>query len=223
MTTPNFPFRYNNNAQRWTNATTGRFISEDTVTNEMYRHQKATYNALDSLTKDLYAGRVDVTGWQAAVALELRDAHLAQAMFGAGGRVNMTQANWGRVGGTLADEYRYLTNFASDISSGRVSEAQALARIKQYGNATQQSYWREYAVNTITLLYWVLRPVNNCSDCVNYALSSPYTIDTIPTYPGAGATRCRGNCACYLTRRDVKDDSLEAQNADIARQGAPEF
>lgn len=181
MTTPrvDFNFQYDNRANRWRNPVNGQFVSENTVIAEMRRHQEATYTALDNLTKDLYAGRVNIQQWQTSVALELKDAHLAQAMFGAGGRANMDASKWGRVGGTLADEYRYLTNFANQIANGDISEKQALARIKQYGNATQQSYYREYA---------------NAGD-VPIDGSNP--LDTVP---GAGATRCRGNCKCSLSR-----------------------
>lgn len=202
MTTPNFPYRYNNTYGRWENPT-GQFLSNDAVNAEMRKHQEATFNVLENLTTQLYAGQLSVQQWQIGVAAELKDAHLAQAMYGAGGKANMTQANWGRVGGTLADEYRYLANFAQDISNGSVSEAQALARIVQYGNATQQSYHREYVEGTKEneRIYWRLNPADHCADCVSLASGSPYAPADLPTVPGAGATQCRGNCKCELERQ----------------------
>jgi len=199
-------FRYNNNAQRWTNASTGRFVPEQSVISEMRRHQTATYETLNSLTRQLYAGRINIAQWEIAIASQLKDAHLAQAIFAVGGRANMTSVEYGRVGGTLRDEYRYLANFANDIASGRISERQALARIQQYGNATQQSYWREYALASKSDIYWNLTPADHCQasanglGCVDLALGSPYTVETLPTFPGAGATTCRGNCTCFLSR-----------------------
>lgn len=215
MTTPQFSYQYNNNANRWTNPVTGRFVAESEVVAEMRTHQTATYTALDNLTSDLYARNINLAQWQVAVAQELKDAHLAQAMFGAGGRANMSPTEWGRVGGTLANEYGFLTNFANDIANGTVSEAKALARIKQYGNATQQSYWREYASQSENLLYWLLASVRNCPDCIDLALNSPYTTDSIPTYPSAGVTRCHGNCKCTLVRRVTTAPELLAQNQRI--------
>ena len=150
MTTPNplNQYVYNNTAQRWQSVGSGRFVAEQTIIDEMRVHQEATFSTLDNLTTRLYSGSITVEQWQVAVASQLKDAHLAQAMFAVGGQANMTQANYGRVGGTLRDEYRYLSQFAQDIVDGKVSEAQALARIKQYGRATQQSYYREYARTT---------------------------------------------------------------------------
>jgi hypothetical protein len=207
MTTPNpvatGTYGYNNTAQRWYNTSNGRFVAEQTVTDEMRVHQTAPHNVLDNLTTQLYRGQITLEQWQIGVAYELKDAHLAQAMYAVGGKNNMTQANYGRVGGTLADEYRYLANFANDIASGNVSEAQALARIKQYGNATQASYWREYRNATKELIHWNLNPAEHCGDCLTLAGGSPYKPNELSQVPGDGATQCRGNCRCTLSREAV--------------------
>lgn len=195
-------YTYNNTAQRWYNPASGKFVAAATVTEEMRVHQQATYAVLDGVTRQLYMGHVSLEQWQMVVATELKDAHLAQAMFAVGGRRNMTAENYGRVGGTLADEYRYLNQFAIDIQNG-YSEAQALARIRQYGNATQQSYWREYELATPAdeVIYWIRTPGESCSDCIELEAGSPYEPGTLTTHPGAGATKCRGHCNCIEERR----------------------
>jgi hypothetical protein len=192
-----FTYQYNNRLQRWQNPVNGQMVSEANVIAEMRRHQNATYTALDALTDSLYNGNINIAQWQAGVAQELKDAHLAQAMFGVGGKHNMTFVEYGRVGGTLRDEYRYLARFADDIAAGRQSRAQALARIKQYGNATQQSYWREWSLKE-DYIWWRRNASESCGDCVDLESNNPYTASSLPTYPGAGSTRCRGNCKCTL-------------------------
>ncbi|MEO0595076.1 MAG: hypothetical protein AAF126_03100 [Chloroflexota bacterium] len=203
MTTPRLPYNYDNSTQRWRDPNTGRFVSEDVVVAEMRTHVEATYSTLDSLTERLYSGSITVQQWQVAVASELKDAHLAQSMFANGGRNNMTPVEYGRVGGVLADEYRYLQNFAEQIARGEISEAQARARIRQYGNATKQSYWREYTQRR-EYVRWNLQPGESCADCI--ALDSGgldgnglFRADELPTVPGAGDTVCRGNCNCILS------------------------
>lgn len=196
------PYAYNNTAQRWFDTVNGKFVSESAVTDEMRIHQTATYNVLDNVTRQLYAGSITLEQWQIAVASELKDAHLAQSMFAVGGKNNMGQANYGRVGGTLADEYRYLANFASEIAAGTVSEAQALARIRQYGNATQASYWREYKLAS-ELIYWNLSVAEHCQSCITLASGSPYKPNELNQVPGDGNTQCRGNCKCTLTREEI--------------------
>ena len=192
---------YNLALQQYVNAATGVPILDALVTNEMRLHVAGTFDTLDVLTRRLYAGQSNLAQWQLGVASELKDAHLAQSMYAVGGKANMTAANFSRVGGTLADEYRFLAGFADGIADGTVSEAQALARIQQYGKATQQSYWREFAIASGELIFWVLHPAKHCGGCLALAGDSPFTPETLPTVPGAGDTPCRGNCNCTLERR----------------------
>lgn len=193
-------YAFNQLANRWMDTVTGRFVPNVAVIAEMRLHVAATFSTAQSVTSQLYAGSITMEQWQVAVASELKDAHLAQSMFAVGGKRNMTAVEYGRVGGTLRDEYGHLARFADDIAAGKVSEAQALARIKQYGKATQQSYWREYALASGSKIIWQLHPAEHCADCVDLENNNPYTADTLPTYPGAGATRCHGNCNCTLER-----------------------
>lgn len=190
-------YHFDNRANRWRDITTGRFVSQAQVDNEMRVHQEATIPNLQNLTRELYAGNMTVEQWQITTATELRNARLSQAMLAVGGRANMTSANNGRVGAQLRRDYGYLNNFAQEVANGQVSEAQALARIAQYGRATQSSYWNEWARQQ-PAINWVLHPAEHCGDCIELAANSPYTANTLPTLPGAGATQCRSNCQCTL-------------------------
>lgn len=190
---------YSRSSRRYILISSGAVVPSGVVTAEMRRHVVATFDTLDGLTRQLYSGQLSMEQWQLAVAGELKDAHLAQSMYAVGGKHNMTQANFGRVGGTLADEYRYLSQFADDIAAGRISEAQALARIRQYGKATQQSYWREYAQSRRgKKVNWTVHPGESCSDCLEMEANNPHDVERLTKYPGSGHTQCRGNCNCTL-------------------------
>ena len=191
-------YAYSQLSRRWFNTVSGQLVSQATVVNEMRRHVAGTFETLNGITSQYYSGSITLEQWQIAVASELKDAHLAESMFAVGGKHNMTAVEYGRVGGTLADEYRFLAGFADDIAAGRVSEAQALDRVRQYGKATQQSFWREWSLTRPGLIEWRLHPAEHCGDCVELAAGSPYTAETLPTEPGAGDTQCRGNCNCTL-------------------------
>jgi hypothetical protein len=137
---------------------------------------------LKRMTESLYSGQINLVQWSLGVASELKDAHVASALIGTGGD-SLSLQQLARVGGTLADEYRHLFDFAIGIARGDVSEAQALARISQYGKASQQEYWREYAKVQEKLDAWAALPVLSQS-------------------PGDGSTQCRGNCNCTLSSRE---------------------
>lgn len=52
-------------------------------------------------------------------------------------------------------------------------------------------------------IYWVLgADEDHCSDCPRYAENSPYTLDTLPAFPGDGHSECLGNCRCHLSTHD---------------------
>lgn len=52
------------------------------------------------------------------------------------------------------------------------------------------------------LFDWILGATEkHCDDCPALAALSPYTKDTLFSYPGDGDTECLGNCRCYLRRR----------------------
>lgn len=209
MTTPilDSTFNFDNRSQRWRDSISGRFVANELVRNEMFKHSDATHATLESLTRELYAGDRSLSQWQVAVASELKDAHLAQSMFAVGGRSNMGFAEFGRVGQTLREQYGFLDKFAQEIAAGTVSEAQALARIAHYGDSCKQSYWNEYIKKSGGLLDWILGAVDeqNCDDCPRIAAGSPYTKETIPSSPADGATQCKGRCRCYVTRRGERD------------------
>lgn len=194
-------YTYGNRSQRWRDNRSGQFVSFDRVDREMARHTDATFVALDNMTNALYAGQLSLSQWQLAVAQLLKEAHLAQAMFAAGGKANMGPREWGRVGRMLRDEYQYLAKFAIDIAAGKVSLAQALVRVRLYGRATRATYWNEWTRRREGEVWWVLGIAEHCPDCVTLAENSPYTMKSLPTVPAAGDTECKRNCKCRLEVR----------------------
>ena len=120
-------------------------------------HIQDAQRELEALTRQRYAGRIDLDEWENAAAGVIKDAHLSAATYAREGVGGMGQTEFGRVGGALADEYRFLHGFAQDVQDGKLSEAQALARIDQYANASKQAYWREQAL-MMSEVWWVLNP-----------------------------------------------------------------
>jgi len=194
---------YNKESQQWA-LSGGGPVSGSAVRGEIQRQIAAAQEELAGLTRNLFAGRINTQEWQIASAGVIKDAHLSLAAFGSGGRDGMGFEEFGRVGGTLNSEYRFLNTFAEDLAAGRLTEAQALARIQQYGNAAGQSYNREFDRRTPTGLevWWVLNPGESCNDCVSQAAGSPYAPGELTIFPQSGQTVCRGNCNCELQRRE---------------------
>jgi plasmid maintenance system antidote protein VapI len=165
---------------QWVGITTGAPISQSVLLAESARYVEETQAMLRQLTRRLYVGTIDLTQWQTAALLEIKEASLAQAMLGAGGSVNLSPETLLRVSREVQRQADFLSNFAKQITSQTVSQAQALPRISQYGNVTGRAYWDEWQRNVDTTQ-------------TKYA-----DLPKLTRLPHDGSTECRGNCRCWL-------------------------
>lgn len=188
---------YDTKRQQW--MTDGSPLNADAVIAEMRVHQEASRQLLTNLTNQLYAGQITLEQWQIASASLLKDMHLAQAAFGAGGKDHLTPAELARVEDTLKKEYEFLRDFAVAIAAG-LSLALAVNRILMYAIGSQQSYWWSlvHSLPSAARIFWKLGSSEHCPDCLALAAGSPYTPATLRTVPGAGATECLSHCKCTL-------------------------
>lgn len=112
--------------------------------------------------------------------------------------------------GVLEDEHAFLQGFRQDLESGRytgedgVRDGDAVAaRAELYARrltGTANEVW-VLSLPDDTLLAWHLgaEDSSTCTDCPELAEASPYTPDTLPTYPGKGETLCGANCRCDVS------------------------
>lgn len=152
----------------------------------------------ESLARSLASGDLSVAQWERAVRALQKRAFVAEYSLGAGGRYMMGRQDYGRIGGLLGNQYRFLRSFAQDIADGKLSEAQIAERTKLYLASATQAYERGKASGYAGLvlpafpadgsmpcrcrcawrideksLYWectwVIRPGDSCSVCLDYA------------------------------------------------------
>jgi hypothetical protein len=105
----------------------------------------------------------------------------------------------------LKGEEFYLAKFLDDLDLGRyvgedgdLSERAVAARARMYLTKAKATANEAWALTDGGPFTWVLGEAEHCGDCLDLAARSPYTIDTIPTYPRAGSTLCMFNCRCLL-------------------------
>ena len=119
----------------------------------------------------------------------------------------MTKSDWGRVGGIIADQYRYLKRFLQDIVEGVTKGlGQIAARSRMYINSCQEAYWRASEVSKKVAGYTEKRRVvdpsiENCQDCLDLASKGWVPIGEKMPYPGDGKTQCLTNCGCTMEYR----------------------
>ena len=173
-----YQLQWNESEHGWQLVGTGDMVSTAAIHQEVRNHAVLSSTMFDTMTVQLYQAQIAVSQWQNAMLAEIKDGHIADAIFGAGGIGNMTPEAYARVEATLAKEAKYLAEFAQGISDGTVSELQARARARQYAQAMEQSYWNEWKAGL---------------DVPEFS-----NLPLLENVPGDGNTQCHGNCQCVL-------------------------
>ena len=194
--------------------TTGRVISRANVGEQVDVMIGSSSDVMLTLSEMVDTGGISPQSWNDAVRQEIKDNYLDQYLVGIGGRGQMTQADWGSVGGMIADQYRYLNDFYDQVAAGELSQAQINNRSRMYINSSREAYERAQGRAApgrgFTEHRWVNSPLaDTCEDCqalqglgwisIDEAFISPSTGEE--AIPGSGQTRCLTNCSCHLQYR----------------------
>lgn len=191
-------FRWDPDRAEYINRANGSIVAPERLRFEREKFMDWTRQNMDRHSRLLTEGHISLGEWQTRMRDEIRDSWRTAAMLGKGGRSQMTQADWGRLGGQLNREYAYLENFAADISTANLTEAQIAARARMYGNHVNKAYYTQSTFAKVEAGYIeerrVLNPAEHCEDCQTYASMGWMPIGTLPE-PGE-ASACKANCQC---------------------------
>jgi hypothetical protein len=171
------PWLWSTAAHRYRNTRTGRFLgpTEMVSLRDVYLDSKKI--GAGDLTVRLANGEMDVAQWQRIMRNDVKNSYIDQYVLGHGGRGTMTQADWGRIGAMVKEQYRYLDGFARAVADDTLSEAQIRTRAGMYHDSSVQAYERGH--------------------------SQMMGVPTLPAYPGDGSTACHSNCRCHWDIREV--------------------
>ena len=190
---------------------TGRIISRANVGEQIDVMISVSSDVTLPLSEMVDSGRISASSWKDAMRQEIKDNYIDQYLVGIGGRGQMGQADWGSVGGMIADQYRYLDGFYDQVASGELSQGQIYARSRMYLNSSREAYERAQGRAALTRGFtehgWFNSPIaETCDDCktlqaqgwtpIDQAFISPSTGKE--ALPGSGATICITNCHCHV-------------------------
>jgi len=170
----------------------------------------ANQDRVADLAHALAEDSITVGEWELAMREEIKTAYIEQYLLGRGGVEQMTQADWGSIGGSLSESYSYLSNFSRQIANGELAEGQIRRRSQMYINSAREA--RERALRRVALetgmteVRWVIDPpAEHCPDCVALEALSWKPIEPWPfghSIPGSGVdTQCLTACRCHLEYR----------------------
>lgn len=163
------PYTYDREKHQYTDNDSGKPVSWSSLSASLLRYEDAQKNRVSLISERLASGEYTLERWNNEMRRAIKDNYIAQYLLGRGGRNAMTQSDWGRVGGLLSNQYRYLDIFAQDISSGLLTSNQISSRSGLYIDSATQAYERARAASRLLVL---------------------------PAYPGDGTTICMANDKC---------------------------
>jgi len=189
---------------------TGRVLSFTAVREQIDQMIASSIDVQVPLSQMAAEGTLAPGDWEQAMRQEIKDNYITQYLAGRGGAESMTQADWGSIGGMLAEQYRFLDDFADEVAAGVLTDSQIYARSQMYINSSREAYERALERSADERGYtdhrWVLSPVENCEDCLALAALGwiPYDQPFVApssgeeTMPGMGDTLCLTNCKCHI-------------------------
>jgi hypothetical protein len=133
-------FLWDESAQRYRSASTGRFISNRSIKQAVNSIIARSQRELRSLASLAANGELNLTDFQERMAGELKNLHLTAAAAGKGGWDQMRPADFGRVGAELRFQYERLELFVRHIEAGDLSPKQITARTEMYIGAANGTF-----------------------------------------------------------------------------------
>lgn len=170
--------------------------------------QSDTATTLIDTYKEYLAGRITLTQMQQAFVTTLTGAHTQASHLGrrrAGVTDPLHPADEAFAATVMFEQARYLSGLISDIASGANSEVQVVNRLGMYADRLRGTANQTLglAMPQDTEVFWNLGALDHCTQtpgfpyvCTQLAAGSPYTVATMPTWPGLFQTPCMGFCGC---------------------------
>lgn len=167
------PWIWEPDTRQYRDADTGRTLGERELRPLRERFLRQITDTTLVLTGRLASRELGVGEWEIEMRRIVKDAFGSAYLLSRGGRNAMTQTDWGRVGGLVARQYRYLNQYAQEIAGAGVTRNRALSRSQLYVQAATQSYMR--------------------------GLLATFTdLPRLERVPGDGGSQCLTNCRCVL-------------------------
>ena len=177
-------WRWNKTARRYFDVTTGRFMSNTEALGYVDDSIAASADVMGELAELVGTGQLSVEDWLVRMQAEIKGEYIRQYLQGIGGRSQMKQSDWGRIGGLLNQQYhKYLDGFADDIRSGLLSAAQIAARAAMYSESARQAYEKASAV------------------------AKGVPLSKVPAFPGDGSTICKTHCKCHWVFVAIRNEA----------------
>lgn len=133
-------WRYDESAGRF-RASSGRFLPTSVVRQYLDRTLDGHAQEISRVSEQLRNREITLGKWEREMRRELKHLHVYSAMLAKGGRMQLSQSDYGRIGRELRDQYEHLRSFADQIASGQQPpDGRLLSRAKLYGQSGRVTF-----------------------------------------------------------------------------------
>lgn len=210
MAPPTSRYRWNAKSARYLDAR-GRFVSRAAVREEIDHALGSARQRMAGISESLRTGAIGLDDWYAEMRRAVKQVHLYSAAAAKGGWAQLTQADFGRVGSLVREQYRFLNRFAQQIvgtgdatgdAGGLPLDGRFLRRVSLYAEAGRATYHKteraEMEVRQMDEERSVLNPADHCDECIQEAEKDWVPIGTLIPI---GERTCQTGCRCTIEYR----------------------
>lgn len=173
------PWNYDTRSHRYRDSDSGRWLSQTGVKGLVQQSINAAADNVTGIAQLAGSKQLSPADFNRLMWEEIKYSHIRQYALGRGGLPQMTQVDWGSIGGMLADQKRYLDRFSAQI--GNLSEAEIAARARMYIASSREAYER--------------------GKVRAYGIA----VNDLPVYPAQGSSKCLTNCRCDWSIEEVRE------------------
>lgn len=190
-------------AGRYRDPVTKRFVSRAAVRADIDAAITEAQAEMRSLGEQLRTRKISVKRWEVAMRQQVKRVHVWNAAAAKGGRAQLTQADLGRVGQRVREQYQYLRKFAREVASGKQPRDGRLGvRVAMYAQAGRQTYHAvdrlEQEARGMTEERSIKHAQDSCQECIAARDASWQPVGTLPL---PGERECLTNCKCEMEYR----------------------
>lgn len=204
------PHDYVENAKRF-RTPSGKWVSRATVRGEIDKLTAHVEKEAARAAKAYQAGKITLVEFEIRMRELLKSAHIVAASVGKGGRLRLTQADWGRVGSKIKWQYGYLQKFAQRIGRGTISEIATASRARLYASAIYVSFANTFLTSQTEFVKDGSNPercrlvTNSDEGCAECAADEALGWISVDDMIEIGGRLCGDFCKCDIEFEDGLD------------------
>lgn len=180
----------------------GRFVPRTEIRAVLDKAIDSGSSRIRDLGIALRDGRITQRAWAVEMKTTMKSMHLYSGAAAKGGWAQLTNAELGKIGAQLKDQYKYLDKFSAQLRTGLPLDGRFLSRVELYAEASRGTYMaieeREMELLGREEYRNLLGAADHCDDCLDQTARGWVKIGELIE---VGDRQCLSRCRCVFEYR----------------------